>query len=283
MAENTKSSQDDDFIDLSLIIDVLKDQWRVFSIILIAAITLGVTAYSLVPSRWQAEATLRMGEIASLPLEQSMGATELIEPIGEAVARMQLVQFQNTVINSPKLQDLDQSEITLFRKTFKAAAIKGTFFIHVSVSARSPENASKILEAVIETLLAVHNEKTQPVLQQIQGRVENLSGRIALKQKNLDRLKQILQEGKTGINTVPALDLLDRQEADIQELTDERAMAEGMLRPLQTFNTKVTDDVRVEGAPHFPRLSLFMIAAILAGGLLGMLAALYKYRRKRIV
>ena len=280
MAENIKLHQDDDFIDLSLIADALKDQWRLFAIILMIAFIVGITAYSLTPSRWQAEATLRVGEIASISSGESANNTELIEPIGEAVARMQLTQFQDAVINSPTLQDIEQGEIALFKKTFEAESMRGTYFIHVSVSGKSPQTAQKMLETAIETLFAVHQEKMQPAIQQVQERIEGLNSRIALKQKSLERLKQLLT-GKNAGDTVRALDLLDRQETDIQQLKDARSTMESMLHPPQTFNTSVVDAVRASDKPYFPRLSMFLILSILAGGLLGLLTSLYCYRKKQ--
>lgn len=279
MAENIKLSQDDDFIDLSLIVDALKDQWRLFSIILMVALIAGIIAYSFTPSRWEAEATLRVGEIASISSGESANNTELIEPIGETVARMQLMQFQDTVINSPTLQGIEQGEIALFKKTFEAEPVRGTYFIHVSVSGGSPQTAQKMLETVIETLLAIHQEKMQPAIQQVRDRIEGLNNRIALKQKNLERLKQ-MQGGKNAGDTVRALDLLDRQETDIQQLKDDRSGMESMLHPPQTFNTSVVDAVRAGNKPYFPRLSMFLILSIMGGGLLGLLASLYRYRKK---
>lgn len=278
MTEKIQSPQNDDFVDLSLIIDVLKDQWRLFAVILVGTLFVGVIAYFLVPSRWQAEATLRVGEIVSVSSGEP--TTELIEPVGEAVARMQLAQFQAAVIDSPALQDLEQGEIALFRKTFKAVLVKGTYFIRVSVSGKSSQTARKMLEVVIETLCTAHQKRMQPAIQQIQDRIESLNGRIALKQKSLDRLKQILS-GKNTEDTVRALDLLDRQETDIQQLTGERSLLESMLHPPQMFNTAIEDAVRVGSKPYFPRLSMFLIASILVGGLLGVLASLCHYRRKR--
>lgn len=278
MAENIKLSQDDDFVDLSLIFDVLKDQWRLFIAILLGALIIGATAYSLVPSRWHAEATLRIGEIASVSLGQP--TTELIEPVGEAIARMQLAQFQDAVIDSPSLKGLEQGEINLFKKTFKTAPVKGTYFIHVSVSGKSSRTAYKMLETAVETLLAIHQEKMQLAIQQVRDRIESLDGRITLKQKSLDRLKQMLG-GKSAGDTVRVLDLLDRQQTDIRQLIDERSAMESMLQPPQTFNTTIVDAVRADDRPYFPRLSMFLIASVLAGGLLGMFAALCRYRKKR--
>lgn len=279
MAENIKSPQDDDFIDLSLIIDVLKDQWRLFIVILLGALIVGAVAYSLVPSRWQAKATLRVGEVASISSGASTNETELIEPVSEAVARMYLVAFQDAVIASPVIQGLAQGEIDLFRKTFEAVPVKGTYFIQVSVSGKSPQTARKMLEAVIEALFAAHQIKMGPAIQQMRDRIENLNSRIALKQKSLDRLKKML--GKGAGDTVRALDLLDRQETGIQQLMDERSTIESMLHPPQTFNTMLVDAVRTGGKPYFPRLSMFLIASILAGGLLGMLASLCRYRKRQ--
>lgn len=283
MTDNAKSSQDDDFIDLSLIIDVLKAQWKVFSSILVFAFILGTVAYFAVPSRWQAEATLRIGKITSLTLDQAGQNSELIESVGEAVARIHLVQFQETIINSSSLQGIDESEIDLIKKTLKAVPVKGTNFIHVSVSGFSPQSAHKTLEVTISTLIAVHKEKMQPAIRQIRDRMDNLSERIALKQKSLVRLKQILQSSGKGDGTnALVLDLLDRQEADLPKLIDERLITEGLLLPPQTFNTSIMDAVRVEDKPYFPQLSLFLVVSILAGGLLGIVAVLYRYRKNSV-
>ncbi|GGI54420.1 Wzz/FepE/Etk N-terminal domain-containing protein [Oxalicibacterium solurbis] len=280
MTENIKSPQNDDFIDLSLIINVLKDQWRLFIVILLGALIVGTIAYSLVPPRWQAEATLRVGEIASASPGESTSDTELIEPVGEAIARMYLAQFQDTVISSPTLRGLEQGEIGLFKRTFEAEPVKGTYFIHVSVSGNSPQTARKMLEAVIETLFLAHQVKMKLAIQQVQDRIKSLNGRIALKQKSLGQLKQILGEKLTG-NTIRALDLLDRQQTDIQQLMDQRSAMESMLHPPQTFNTTVVDAVRAGRKPYFPRLSMFLIASVLVGGLLGFLTSLCCYRKKR--
>lgn len=276
MTESIKLPQSDDFVDFSSIFFVLKEQWRLFSVVLIGAIVVGVMAYSLVQPRWQAETTLRVGQV--MLISSGRSTTELIEPVREAVARMQLAQFQAAVLASPALQDLEQDEITLFKKTFKAALVKGTNFIHVSVSGNSPEAARKMLKAAIGILFAVHQEKMQPAIQQMRDRIDSLNGRIVLKQKSLERLKQML-EGKSTDDTVGVLDLLDRQQTEIQQLTDERSEMERMSRSPQTFNTAVEDAVRTGGKPYFPRLSIFLIASVLIGGVIGFIISLCRYRK----
>src|SRR5262245_11983962 len=123
----SSTASDDDTVDLSLFIDAVRFHWRAFFSCLAGAIAISVLAYALIPSRWEANTTLRIGAVAVVSK-----SPQLIESTIEAATRVRKERFQTAVFNSTSLAGkLSSTEEALYRRTVKATPVNGTNLIDV--------------------------------------------------------------------------------------------------------------------------------------------------------
>lgn len=277
---NDLSETDEDCIDLSLLIDAVKQHWLAFTGCLLSAVCLAVIAYLCIPPRWSASATVRIGTVASFSLTDARSA--LIETPPEAEATVHLAHFESAVFASPLLaQGLSNRDRMLYRKTLKAEPVRGTNLLGISAAATSPEAAHRLVEAAVTVLIAEHGKKLQLATQPMRMRLQSLNHQITAKDKELAQLRQALPEveRQSGYGRILAIDVMSRLEANLQQLTDDQFSLQSQLAPPQTYETALIDAVRVGAKPYFPRLSIFLVIAIVVGGLLGGMVSVFLFRR----
>jgi len=278
------SETDDDCIDLSLLIDAIRRHWLAFTGCVLAAICIAVVAYLCVPPRWSASAIVRIGAVASYSLTDAN--SKLIETPPEAEATMHLARFENTVFNSSLLtQGLPDRDKALYRKTLKAEQVRGANFLNISAAATSPEIARRLVEAAVTTLIDEHNTKLELAVQPMRVRLQSLARQIAAKEKELMQLRQAQSETERqpGYGRILAIDLMSRLESNLQQLTDDQFGLQSQMAAPQTYETALIDPVKVGAKPYFPRLSMFLIIAIVVGGLSGGLVSVFLYRKRLLL
>lgn len=196
---------------------------------------------------------------------------------------MHLARFENTVFNSSLLtQSLPDRDKALYRKTLKVEQVRGANFLSISAAATSPEIARRLVEAAVTTLIDEHNTKLELAVQPMRMRLQSLARQIATKEKELMQLRQAQSETERqpGYGRILAIDLMSRLESNLQQLTDDQFGLHSQLAAPQTYETALIDAVTVGAKPYFPRLSMFLIIAIIVGGLLGGLASVFLYRKR---
>lgn len=283
MIKDSKGPQEteDDCIDLSLLVDAVRQHWLIFMGCLLGAVCIAFIAYLCVPPRWSASATLRIGAVASFSLTDA--DSKLIESLPEAEATMHLSHFESAVFASPKFaQALTNRDRALYRKTLKVEPVRGTNLLGISAAATSPETARGLVEAAVITLIAEHNEKLRLAVQPMRMRLQSLNHQIAAKEKELAQLRQALPEveRQPGYGRILAIDVMSRLESNLQQLTDDQFSLQSQLAAPQTYETVLMDVVKVGAKPYFPRLSVFLIIAIVVGGLAGGIASLFLFRKR---
>jgi uncharacterized protein involved in exopolysaccharide biosynthesis len=286
MTNNKKSIEmDGDGVDLSVVFKAITQQWRVFFACLATALVLAVLACMLIPPRWSASATVRIGVIPSYgPAELPFGGP--IEPVSEVEARVRLPDFAKGVFQEPALQGMTSADIALYRKTVKAVALRGTGLVTLNVAATSQDNARRVMEATVAWLQAAHDKKVQRATQQLRTRLQELNKQVANQQAELIHLKRNLgKEGqantkKLGYEDLVAQDLIIRLEIELRALEKSRFAIQSLLLPPITYPTELVDQVTVGDKPYFPILRLFVMIAVIAGGMLGALLCLFFYQRR---
>ena len=277
------STVDDDTIDLAQIVAFCQRHWRRFALGVLAALLIAGLLFALLPSRWQAEATVEIGQ---MPVGS---ATALIEPPAQAAERLKQRELTNLALanlNIPTDQPSDP-KASLFRHTLKPVVVKNTNFIRVSIAGYSPQAAHDNLVAAITTLIGAHNKLMTPTVSNMQTRLADNARRISDAQAELMALRSTVRAAREPAARtefapqIVAVSELANKEQQIDRLKLERVALEDLMTPARTYPTRIIDAVYVNPQPSFPKLPLFAAIALLLGLGLGLCWALYREWRTR--
>jgi uncharacterized protein involved in exopolysaccharide biosynthesis len=240
------------------------------------------------PPKWQATATIQIGQMPSNTPTEEPAQMVLVEPVAQAAERLSQRELEDkalTALGLPLDEEADK-RTALFRKSLKASVVKNTNFLQVSLAAFSTQDAKKYVNAAIQSLIDVHNQRMAPVLKSIHARLEANAVQMTEAQTQRRRLQGVLNgvghptsDGHFAPHIVAA-DLLAKQDEQIRTLTTERTALSDILSPSNTYPTKVIDAVFVPGRPYSPKLSLFLPVGLLLGAAIGVALALLRDRRR---
>ncbi|NMM37488.1 MAG: hypothetical protein HHJ09_08225 [Glaciimonas sp.] len=273
---------EDDFIDLSKILDSLKRNWLILFACIIAAMICAAILANILPSRWQASATMQIGQMPSpinaiIPIE---------EPV-QAIERVKLRELQSSALTALKLP-LDERvnmHTSLFKATINASAIKNTNFIQIKLAGFSPSEAEKNLAAAAQALIASHNTLVLPAKNRLTRQLQNNTKKTADAEAERKKLFQLLADSGSLKSTpqfapnIVAISLLENKEAELRSLMVEKTSLQNLLESIAIYPTKIIDAVHADYRPYFPKLSLFLAAGAFLGLLLGLGIALWRDRK----
>jgi len=283
-----QNADDSEFIDLGQIWESIKRHW----LTVIACIVLGsaaaVVAWLNLPPKWQATATIQIGQMPSNSPTKDQAQTILVEPVPQAAERLSQRELEDKALQTLglPLEEETDKRTSLFRKSLKATVVKNTNFIQISLDAFSTQDAKKYVNAAIQALVEVHNQRMAPVLKNINARVAENAQQIAEAQAQRIRLQGTLNgagPSKSDAQFAPrviAADLLSKQDDQIRNLTTERTMLSDLLSPSNTYPTSVIDAVYVPAHPYSPKLSLLLPFGLLLGTAIGVALALLRDRKR---
>ncbi|NMM25884.1 MAG: hypothetical protein HHJ12_01045 [Glaciimonas sp.] len=273
---------EDDFIDLSKILDSLKRNWLILFACIIAAMICAAILTNILPSRWQASVTMQIGQMPSpintiIPIE---------EPV-QTVERVKLRELQSSALIALKLP-LDErvnKHTDLFKETIKASTIKNTNFIQIKLVGFSPNEAEKNLAVAAQALIASHQTLVLPARNRLIKQQQDNMKKIADAEAERAKLFRLLAENgslKSASQFAPnivAINLLENKEAELRALIAEKTRLLDLLESIAIYPTRIIDAVYVEDTRYFPKLSLFLAAGAFLGLLLGLGIALWRDRK----
>ncbi|MEO7032053.1 MAG: Wzz/FepE/Etk N-terminal domain-containing protein [Herbaspirillum sp.] len=290
--EQSQTSQspqnsDDDVIDLAQIVAFLRRNWGLITLTTLILILAALALFAFLPSRWQAVATLEVGQ---MPTATTVGASNgLIEPTSQAAERMkqrELINQTLTRLAIPSDQS-DNPKANLFRNTLKPTIVKNTNFIHITVEAHSIREAQDNLTAAAQTLIDVHQKLMAPILHDYQVRLKDNEQQLLDAKSSLVATKATVGEaGHSTSNTtfsshiVAVAQLADREKL-VDRIQTERRGLQDVINPSRTFPTRIIDAVYVNPKPSFPKLPLFLAVGVLLGLAFGFVLALLREARQR--
>lgn len=283
-----QANGDEDVIDLAQITAFVRRNWGTLVAGIAVAMLCGAALFALLPSRWQAQATLEIGQVpAGTPVSGSR-AVALIEPPPQAAERLKQRELVNSALASLGIPT-DQPEephAALFRRTVKAAIIKNTNFIQITGAGYSPEEARKNVAAAAQVLLTTHSKLMIPMVGRLMTQLDENTKRMAETQAERSRLKAILdgaEKANSKIDFAPnivAVNQLANKDNEIQRIIAERSELQDTLSPSRTYPTRIIDAVYVEPRPSFPKLPLFLAVGALLGLVAGIALAWYRDRNR---
>jgi uncharacterized protein involved in exopolysaccharide biosynthesis len=286
--QTTRADAEEEFIDLASIAAFVARNWGTLVAGVAVAMLCGAALFAVLPSRWQAQTTIEIGQVpAGTPVSGSRGVT-LIEPPPQAAERLKQRELVNSALASLGIPT-DQPEeprAALFRHSVKATVVKNTNFIQVSGAGYSPEEARNNVAAAARVLMATHNKLMLPVVGRMMAQLEENTKRMAEAQTERARLKMLLdgaEKTNAKIDFAPnivAVNQLANKDTQIQQIVAERAELQDTMSPSRTYPTRIIDAVYADLRPVFPKLPLFLAVAAILGLLAGIAVAWYRDRNR---
>lgn len=236
-----------------------------------ALVALGVSMSSA--RIWQASATV----VPAFLAQPGQATGQPVEPIARSVERLQGRGFGDAVLKASGLSTgEDDPEARLFRKSLKVTQPIVTDFIRISVQARSPGSAARLLRAMLDNLRAVENDLVNPSIVRLRQDLANVSSQIESAKIERDRLERLRDAEKTLVpasrfsESVHLGVLIASKIAELEALELRRLQIEESLSPAKSHGVLTINDVYIDPRPVSPK----PLRNSLIGALLGLCAAI---------
>jgi hypothetical protein len=252
---------------------IVRREWRWFTAVF-AAVLLGTFAFMQVARpQWQATAWIQIGQVGGAPT----GWDPKVEPLQRVLERLQLVPFQNEVLQSVGIAP-DTHEGGLYRKSLKLEPLPYAGpLIKLSVRGYSPQQADKFAEATVTQLQSIHRDLQAEPLKLARTRLDEVQSNLQAAIAERDRLQQAAVQNKDSLAAV----LLASKNDEIAKLQETQGDLVMRLSAQYTFNTSLMWPVYVPKWPVFPNPALTWGMGIVFGLFLGMCAAIARNARRR--
>jgi capsular polysaccharide biosynthesis protein len=229
--------------------------------------------------KYEAVGIVRVGQVASEPIETALNSTE----------RMKSLAFQKDVeqllVARSGQQKVAQTSSDTELPNFLPRLLKGGDFIAIEARASTPSRAHDIVEAVVSVLNSRHEAMAKDSIAIVNRQIAETKSAV----KRLEPLE--VPDAVTATTTsraeTPGTAFLDLarigEAATYRNLRTLQMDLETALQRPNTRPTETVETVFVGDKPVFPNHLLFLLAGGLTGGFIALLtffkgaAALFKY------
>lgn len=269
----------------------LIDLWRIFTrewtwFVLVLVLTLACTyAFAhLVKRQWEATAWIQIAQVGQVP----SGQDPKVEPLQRVTERLQLVPFENEVLESAGYEKTS-SVARLYRKSLKLEPLLyAGSLVKLTVRAYSRQQASELAAATVARLRAVHQDLEEAPLKSARARLAQIESDLQTAQADRARYQQAAASGSRGgaggkdmANPMLASLLLANKNDEIRGLRQARGDLAERLGPAYTYETSLMWPVYVPDKQAFPNPELTYGIGLLLGIFLGSSAALARNVARR--
>ncbi len=252
-------------------------EWRWFIAWLVLAVA-GALAFAHFATReWEATAWIQLGQVGQVPA----GQDSKTEPLQRVIERLNLVPFKNEILKSAGFAD-DSPEAALYRKSLKLEPLPYAGpLIRITLRANSPELASRLAMATVNRLREVQQPLEALPLKSARAHLAQVDADLQGALAERDRMQQAAASANQGesaskspTNTLLANMLLTSKNQEVRGLQRERSDLLDRLSPTYTYETSMPWPIYVPRQRAFPNTVLIVGVGLLAGILLGALAAI---------
>jgi len=269
----------------------LIDLWRIFTrewmwFVLVLVLTLACTyAFAhLVKRQWEATAWIQIAQVGQVP----SGQDPKVEPLQRVTERLQLVPFQNEVLQSAGYAKTS-SVAQLYRKSLKLEPmLYAGSLVKLTVRAYSRQQASELAAATVARLRAIHQGLEEAPLKSARARLAQIESDLQTAEADRARYQQAAAlesrggaGGKDMANPMLASLLLANKNEEIRSLQQARGDLAERLGPAYTYETSLMWPVYVPDKQAFPNPELTYGIGLLLGVFLGSSAALARNVARR--
>jgi LPS O-antigen subunit length determinant protein (WzzB/FepE family) len=269
----------------------LIDLWRIFTrewawFVLMLVLTLACTyAFAhLVKRQWEATAWIQIAQVGQVPA----GQDPKVEPLQRVTERLQLVPFENGVLESAGYAKTS-SVAQLYRKSLKLEPmLYAGSLVKLTVRAYSRQQASELAAATVARLRTIHRGLEEAPLKSARARLAQIEADLQTAQADRARYQQAAAPGSKGgaggkdmANPMLASLLLANKNEEIRSLRQARNDLADRLGPTYTYETSLMWPVYVPDRQAFPNPELTWGIGLLLGIFLGSSAALARNVARR--
>jgi uncharacterized protein involved in exopolysaccharide biosynthesis len=270
--------EDQGGVELSLH-DLVAFIWRNLGTLLGGALIGGVLGLAMAfiqPLQWEASTLIQIGQLGNAGgAEGGIGTN--IEPPLRVVDRIKNRSFQNDVLrNLGLMTDEDDSTAKVFRDTLKVKLEKSEL-LNLTLRGMSPDEAKLHMSAVVNELKKIHARISVPTISRWHQELASIERELKQANTEAEGLAKSLDSQSDLINDknfsqVALLsNILIMREVELREFHDQKRMLEERLSPERTFDTNVLGRIEISTKPVFPKKSLYILAGLVTGLLLGAL------------
>lgn len=250
---------------------LLVREWRWFIGVLLAVLVCTYVLVHSVKPQWEATAWIQIGQIGPAPT----GMDNKVEPMMRVVERLELVPFQNEVMQNMGFAP-ESPEASLFRKSLKTEPmpVAGPL-VRLSVRARSPQQAHDFAVATFKQLQAIHQQLEAVPLGAAHARLTQVQAELQDALADRARLLQAVASNSkddAASKSVAGVLLASKNE-QISKLQQDQSDLSDRLSPAYTFGTTLPWPVYVPKQAAFPNHLLIWGIGLLLGLFLGAFAA----------
>jgi uncharacterized protein involved in exopolysaccharide biosynthesis len=252
---------------------LLRREWLWF-LAAFAAVLLATFAFMRVAKpQWQASAWIQIGQVGAAPAGQDPKA----EPLQRVLERLQLIPFQNQVLQSIGIGP-ETPNAHLYRKSLKLDPLPYAGpLVKLSVRAHSAEQARQFAEATVNQLRAIHQGLEATQLNLARQRLEEIQRDVQNATAERDRLQQAAVQGKDNLAVI----LLAGKNEELRTLQQIHADLLARLSATYTYDTSLMWPVYVPEHPVFPNPALTWGMGVVLGLFLGIMAAIARNAARR--
>ena len=260
-------------------------EWKWFAVVLVLVLVCTYAFSHRLKRQWEATAWIQIGQVGQAP----SGLDLKTEPLARVLERLQMVPFENQVMNSLGFSP-DSPEAKLYRGSMKLQPLPYAGpLIRMSVRAYSPQQAHQFAVATVDQLQAIHQHLEAMPLQLAHARLDELQADLRNVMAERDRLEQAVTPakkddagGKSIQNPLLASVLLTSKNAEIRGLQLARSDLLDRLSATYTYETSLLGSVYVPDRKVSPNLLLIWGAGFLLGAFLaGLIAMARNVLRRR--
>ena len=252
---------------------LLRREWLWFLAVFVAVLLATFAYMRSAKPQWQADAWIRIGQVGTAPT----GQDPKIEPLQRVLERLQLIPFQNQVLQSIGIVP-DAPDAKLYRKSLKVEPLPYAGpLVKLSVRAYSPQQARKLAEATVAALQVIHREIAAPQLRLAHQRLDEAQRDLQNALTGRDHLQQTLTQSKDNFASLLLMSKSD-------ELSDLRQTRDDLLNRLgdaYTYDTALMWPVYVPDHTAFPNPVLIWGMGLVGGLFLGVVAAVGRNALRR--
>lgn len=259
-------------------------EWKWFAVVLVLALVCTYAFSHRLKRQWEATVWIQIGQVGQAPT----GLDLKTEPLARVLERLQMVPFENEVMNSLGFSP-DSPEARLYRGSMKLEPLPYAGpLIRMSVRAYSPQQAHQFAVATVDRLQAIHQHLEAMPLQLAHARLDELQADLRHVMAERDRLQQAVtpanqdEAGGKGIqNPLLASVLLTSKDAEIRGLQLARSDLLDRLSATYTYETSQLGSVYVPDSKVSPNLVLIWGAGFFLGAFLAGLIAMARNALRR--
>ena len=221
-----------------------------------------LVATFLISPKYQATATIRIGQVDKVPLESAVNLE----------ARMHDASFLSTVVDAHQSAFIHTGDNAL---VLMAKKLKDTELVGLTLTSSTPAGALAKAAAVVATVQDAHTVLFQMGVDSIKRQIDITESQIASLKADMDIVIRHHNNGQ-GLNTYNAvLDgfVVQDRANQMRILAQYKFNLETSLNPAITFNTQLLGKVFVSDMPVSPNVRLITLMALLLGFFLAVVAA----------